>query len=543
MSAPAGTFDYVIVGAGTAGCLLADRLTEDGRHSVCVLEAGPRDRYPFIHMPAGYIKTLVNPKYTWTFTSEPSEGTADRRIPATQGRTLGGSSSINGMCYNRGQRADYDSWAQRGNPGWSYDDLLPLFRRTERRVGLADDTYRGRGGALPVTDLDWPHPLCDAFIAGAQELGIPRNDDYNGATQAGTGIYQRVIEGGRRKSSARNFLGPASKRPNLTVMTEATAQRILFDGKRAVGVAVLRPDGTVQEIRARCEVVLSCGSLNSPRLLQISGVGPAALLGVLGAPVVHALPGVGEGLQDHWAIRATARVKGVRTINRMVRGLPLAAELAKYAMRRPSVLSLSPSLAFVFWKSDPALELPDLQFTFAPASFSGGIAGLLADYDGMTCGAWQQRPESRGYVRAESLDPREAPVVQPNYLSNETDRRVIIAGVRWTRRLMETKAMAPYLVGLESPGPEVTSDDEILAYAKRLGSTVFHFISSCRMGPASDPNAVVGADLKVHGLDGLRVVDASIMPSMPSANTMAATYVIAEKGAEMIRAETRRAAA
>lgn len=536
MSAAGEAYDYIIVGAGTAGCLLADRLSEDGKYTVCLLEAGPPDRHPFIHMPAGYIKTLMKPRYTWRFTSAPSEGTAGREIPATQGRTLGGSSSINGMCYNRGQRSDYDSWAQRGNPGWSYDDLLPLFRRTERRLGDGDTHYRGRSGGLPVSDLDWRHPLCEAFVAGAQELGIPRNPDYNGADQAGTGYYQRVIEKGRRQSSARSFLAGARSRPNLRVMTEAPVKRIEFDGRRAVGVTLARPDGSGTRLTARREVVLSCGSLNSPRLLQISGVGPAALLDRLGAPVVLDLPGVGENLQDHWAIRATARVKNARTINRMTRGLPLMLEAMKYAMHRPSVLSLSPSLAYVFWKSDPVLEQPDLQFTFAPASFAGGIVGLLDTYDGMTCGAWQQRPESRGHVRARSLDPLEPPEVQPNYLSAETDRRTIVEGVRWTRRLMETRALAPYLEGLQSPGPEVTRDDEILDFARSLGSTVFHFISSCRMGPQSDPMAVVDSTLKVRGIDGLRVVDASVMPSMPSANTMAATYVIAEKGAEAIRA-------
>ncbi|KRS18474.1 GMC family oxidoreductase [Roseovarius indicus] len=529
------THDYIVIGAGTAGCLLADRLTEDGTRNVCVIEAGPRDSHPFIHMPAGYIKTLVNPRYTWQFTSEPSEGTANRPIPATQGRTLGGSSSINGMCYNRGQRTDYDSWAQRGNPGWSYDDLLPLFRRTERRLGTGgDDAYRGRSGGLPVSDLDWPHTLCDAFVEAAVENGIPRNTDYNGPDQAGAGFYQRVIEGGRRRSAARSFLGPARRRGNLRLISEAVVKRIQFDGRRATGVVLMRADGTEHTIRAEREVILCGGALNSPRLLQISGVGPSDLLNDLGAPVVHDLPGVGANLQDHWAIRATARVKGVRTINRMTRGLPLMMEAVKYALRRPSVLSLSPSLAYAFWKSDPALDQPDIQFTFAPASFAGGIVGLLDSYDGMTCGAWQQRPESKGHVRARSLDPRETPEIQPNYLSAETDRRVIVSAVRWTRKLMDSKAMAPYLVALESPGAEVTTDDEILDYARTLGSTVFHFISTCRMGPETDPMAVVGPDLKVHGIDGLRVVDASIMPSMPSANTMAATYVIAEKAADTI---------
>lgn len=534
MSIADSSFDYIIVGAGTAGCLLADRLSENPANSVCVIEAGPPDRSPYIHLPAGYIKTLFNPAYTWQFKTEPSQGSAGRAISTTQGRTLGGSSSINGLVYNRGQAADYDSWAQRGNPGWSYDDVLPFFKRTERRIGAGDERLRGRDGGLPVTDLDWRHPICDAFIAGAVEQGIPRNADYNGAEQAGVGTYQRVIHKGRRWSSAAAFLKLARRRPNLCVVTDAQASRILFEGRRACGVALLRPDGTAASLAARREVVVSAGAINSPKLLQLSGIGEPELLASHGIPMLHALPGVGANLRDHWAVRVVARVKGIATINRKVTGLPLVVQAARWALGLPSVLAVSPSLVHVFWKSDEALSVPDLQMTFTPASYREGVAGLLDRYDGMTCGVWQQRPESTGHVRIRSADARENPLVQPNYLASEIDRRAMVAGIKLARRLLESGPLQRYFAGRQSPGPDVVTDDELLDFARRMGSTVFHLMGSCRMGPATDPTAVVDEKLRVRGVEGLRVVDSSIMPSMPSANTMAATYMIAEKGAAAI---------
>lgn len=534
MSQAAGQFDFIIVGAGTAGCLLADRLSENPANSICLIEAGPRDNHPFIHLPAGYIKTLFNPAYTWRFETEPSVGSAGRRIATTQGRTLGGSSSINGLVYNRGQAADYDAWAQMGNRGWSYEDVLPFFRRTEKRLGEGDDRLRGRDGGLYVTDLDWHHPLCDAFVKGAMEAGIPYNPDYNGAEQAGVGYYQRVIHKGQRRSSARSFLKAALKRPNLTLMANAQVSCVNFADRKAVGVTVQRPDGSEQTLGANIEVVIAAGAVNSPRLLQVSGIGPAPVLEALGVKPVRVLEGVGENLRDHWAIRVVARVRGVRTINRMVNGLPLVGQAMRWALGRPNVLSVSPSLAHVFWKSDPVLAVPDLQMTFTPASYKEGVAGLLDSFDGMTCGVWQQRPESTGFVRARSRDPREHPAIQPNYLSDEIDQRAIVSGVKLARRLLETDPLKSYFLGRESPGPDIVTDDEILDFARRKGSTVFHLIGTCRMGPAQDRRAVVDDRLRVHGVEGLRVVDSSIMPTMPSANTMAATYMIAEKGADAV---------
>ena len=528
------TFDYVIVGAGSAGSLLAGRLSEEESATVCVLEAGPRDYNPFIHIPAGFMKTLVNPAVNWLYTAEPSEGTAGRRIHAPRGKVLGGSSSINGHIYNRGQRMDFDGWAQMGNRGWGYADILPYFKRSERRVGDGDDRFRGRDGGLVVTDLDWRDPLCETFIEGAVELGIPRNPDYNGAAQEGVGYFQRVISRGRRMSSARAFLIPAMGRRNLEVRTRAHAARILFEGRRAVGVAYRRGTAT-QEVRARREVILCGGAVNSPQLLQLSGVGPADLLQQIGVPVVHAVAGVGENLRDHYPIRLTARVKGARTVNERVRGLALAREVLTYALNRGGVLSLSPTLVHIFWKSDEVLDHGDLQLTFTPGSYKEGVQSQLDDFPGCTVAAWQQRPESRGYVRARSGDPMQAPAIQPNYLAHEIDRRVTLGGIKLARRLLHSPRMAPFVEREESPGDAVRSDADLLTYAYQRGTTAFHLMGTCRMGPSTDPQAVVDGELRVHGIEGLRVVDASIMPTMPSANTNASTMMIAEKAADMIR--------
>ena len=535
-AADAGTFDYIVVGAGSAGSLLAARLAEGGKHTICVLEAGPPDRSPFIHIPAGYIKTLYNPAYTWPFKTEPVPGAAGRTIATTQGRTLGGSSSINGLVYNRGQAADFDHWAQIGNRGWGYADVLPYFQRTERRLG-GDDAYRGRAGNFAVSSLDWRHPICEAFIQGAAGIGIPVNPDYNGATQAGVGTFQRAIHRGRRVSTARAFLLPAMAEGGIDVRTDAQAVAVTFEGKRVTGVRY-RQGGSDRTVTARREVILASGAINSPALLQRSGIGPAGLLSGLGIPLVHDLPGVGENLRDHYAVRMVARAKGL-TINNYARPPRLWAEVAKWAMGRPSILALSPSLIHVFWKSDEALDSPDLQFTFTPASYkAGGIAGMLDSFPGMTCGAWQQRPESLGYVRIRSADPFEHPEIQPNYLAHENDRRVLLAGIKLARRLMTTPELAPFYDHEELPGADAQTDDELMHWARQQGSTVFHLIGACRMGPATDPTAVVDDQLRVRGIEGLRVADSSIMPSMPSANTNAATLMIAEKAADMILGRT-----
>ena len=535
------SFDYVIVGAGSAGSVLASRLSEDPNVTVCVLEAGPSDWHPFIHIPAGFMYTLVNPRVNWLYTSEPSEWTGGRRIAAPRGKTLGGSSSINGHIYNRGQRLDFDGWAQRGNRGWGYADVLPYFRRTEQRIADApdaiDETFRGHEGKLPITDLDWRDPLCEAFIEGAVQMGIPRNRDYNGTMQAGVSYVQRVIRNGRRVSAARAFLHPAMKRPNLTVRTHAQATEIVLEGKRATGVRYRKGGrgGRPMEVRANKEVILCGGTVNSPQLLQLSGIGPAPLLQSLGIAIKHALPGVGENLRDHYAPRFVARVKGAMSINERSHGLRLLGEVLKYAVSRKGILALNPTLIYVFWKSDERVDNYDLQLTFTPASYKEGVQSTLDDFPGMTIASWQQRPDSTGYIRARSADPFEAPVIQPNYLAAESDRRVLLAGMKLARRLLGSQALSKYYDREEFPGAEKQSDDDLLTAAKQRGTTTFHLMGSCRMAPGSDPTAVVDDQLRVRGLEGLRVVDASIMPTMPSANLNASVLMIAEKAADMIR--------
>lgn len=533
----ADEFDYVIVGSGAAGSVLAHRLTEDPGVTVCVLECGPPDHHPFIHIPAGFTRTLFNPKLTWQFKTEPTEWTAGRGIPTTQGRTLGGSSSINGMVYNRGQAADFDNWAQRGNQGWGYRDILPYFKRTEGRIGAGDDEYRGREGRLPVTDLDWIHPVSEAFIKGAVGMGIPRNPDYNGATQEGVGYFQRAIRRGWRQSAARMFLHPARATGRLDVRTNARASAILLDGARATGVRYVddRDRIATHEVRARREVILSAGTVNTAKLLQISGIGPGALLADIGVPVRHDLPGVGENFRDHYSVRLVARAKGVITMNELARGPRLLGQIARWMLGKPSILALSPSLVHIFCKSQPTLEDPDLQGVFTPGSYKNGFVSVLDDFPGMTCGFWQHRPESSGHVRALSADPFQDPVIQPNYLAHATDRQVLLAGIRLARNLLRSPELAPFFDGEQLPGPDVDTDAALMDYARQYGGTSYHLVGTARMGPRTDPTTVVDDRLRVHGMQSLRVVDASIMPNMPSANTYASTMMIAEKASDMIR--------
>lgn len=531
------TFDYVIVGGGAAGAILASRLTEDGKSTVCLLEAGPRDWNPFIHIPAGYIKVLFNPAYTWQFASEATAQTNGRRIALPQGRTLGGSTSINGLVYNRGQHEDYDEWAALGNGGWSYSQVLPYFKRNEQRLARGDDRYRGRTGPLPVSDIDWIHPICEQFIAGARGLGMPRNPDYNGAKQAGVGYYQRMISGRWRMSTSRAYLWPARSRPNLSIRTHSRAIAVAFEGKRAVGVRYVKGTemGTARTVLARREVVLCAGAINTPRLLQLSGVGGGDLLRQLGVPVVHDLPGVGANLRDHFSIRIVAAVKNVRTMNELARAPLLWGQIANWMLGRPSMLALSPSLVHFFWNSKTGVGRPDLQGVFSPASYREGFVGRLDTYPGMTCGVWQHRPYSAGHTRIRSADPFADPVIQPNYLEDARDREVFLGGMRLARRLLQTPELSQYALAESMPGVQVQRDDELLDFGRRFGASSYHLTGTARMGLATDPTCVVDDQLRVHGMQGLRVVDASVMPTIPSANTCAATMMIAEKAADLIR--------
>lgn len=529
-------FDYVIIGAGSAGCVLTSRLSEDPNTSVCVLEAGPSDWHPYIHLPAGFIKTFHMKSINWAYQQEVGPYTGGRSIYAPRGKTLGGSSSINGHIYNRGQRMDFDTWAQMGNRGWGYADVLPYFKRLEKRVGEGDNTFRGRDGNLTVTTMDWRDPLCEAFMEGAVSLGIPRNPDYNGKIQEGVSYCQRTIDKGLRVSGSTAFLKPAMKRPNVHVQTHAHATEIIFEGKRAVGVRYTKggKGGTPLEVRANKEVILSGGTYNSPQLLQLSGVGSPDLLGAHGIQVRHALP-VGEGLQDHYAPRTVARVKDIKTINELRRGFSLWIEALKWATARRGLLSLSPTMVYCFWHSGESADSSDLQLTFTPASYKEGVQGQLEDEPGMTVASWQQRPESRGYVRIRSSDPFAPPIIQTNYLDAELDRRVIVGGMKLARRLLKSAPLSPYYAYEDFPGPNINTDDEFLAAATERGTTTFHPGCTCRMGPADSTWAVVDDQLRVHGLEGLRVIDASVMPRMISANLNAATMMIADRASDLIR--------
>ena len=534
----ADRFDYVIVGSGPAGSVLANRLTEDGRTTVCVLEAGMADSNPFIRIPAGFVKLLTSPRMMWQFVGEPGAAIGGRAIALPQGRVVGGSSSVNGLAYTRGQAEDFDDWAALGNPGWSFEEVLPYFKRSERRIGPGDDVYRGRDGPLPITDPDWTGPLCEAFITGAAELGIARNPDYNGAEQLGAGYFQRYIHLGRRVSMARAFLHPAIRRGNVDLRTDAMATSIVCDGRRATGVRYRRQGhepGRERTVQARREVIVCAGAINSPKLLQLSGIGPAALLQERGLPVLHALPGVGENLQDHYTVRMTARARNIRTINESAHGWRLALEVARWLAGRPSIIGLSPSLVHVFCKSRPQLSRGDIQVLFTPASYKAGKHYEVDDAPGMSVGARQQRPESRGHVRIAGPDAMSDPRIQPNYLAHPGDQQIVVAALKMARGLLQTKALAPYFEAETLPGPTVTTDAEWLQFARRSGNTAYHMVGTCSMGPASNALSVVDADLRVHGMQALRVVDASVMPRVPSANTLAATLMVAERAADCIR--------
>lgn len=528
------SFDYVIVGSGAAGCVLADRLTESGEATVLVLEAGIPDRSPMIRVPVGFVKTLYDRRYTWGYAAEPNPALGGRTIGLPQGRLVGGSTSVNGLAYSRGQAADFDDWAARGNPGWAYRDVLPLFRRSERRIGPGDDAYRGRTGGLPVSSPDWGSPLCEAFICGAEQLGIPRNADYNGAVQDGAGYFQRIIERGRRVSAADAFLRPALRRGRVTLRTGAEAEAVLFEGRRATGV-LYRHGGSQQMVTARREVLLCGGTLNTPKLLQLSGIGPGALLAGHGITVRQDAPGVGANLRDHYTVRITARARDAATINERSRGWRFGVEVARWLAGRPSILSLSPSLVHVFTTSQASLNRGDIQVLFTPASYQEGKTYVLDEFPGMSCGARQQRPRSKGSVRIASADPQVAPLIQPNYLADEEDQSVLVRALKLARSLLHSPAMKPFVEAEMLPGDAVSTDDEWLDYARQRGGTAYHLVGTCRMGPDTDPSAVVDATLRVRGIDGLRVADASVMPQVPSANTMAATLMIGEKAADLIR--------
>ncbi len=536
------SFDYVIVGAGSAGCIVAYRLAEAG-HSVCVLEAGPVDRNPYIRLPAGFMKTTTDESVTWRLKTEESPHIAGRSISFIQGKVLGGSSAVNGMIYNRGQPSDFDNWAALGNDGWDYQSVLPYFRRTERFVDGGDPQFRGQDGRIPISVQNRHDDVCDSFIRGAIETGIPPTADYNGRTQTGVGYAQANIHQRRRWSTAHGYLHPARRRFGVTVITDALVRRVIVEGRRAVGVEYTLGDKQeVLTVRSRIATIVSAGTTNTAKLLQLSGIGPAAFLQEMGVPVVADLPGVGENLRDHYVSRLVASVHdGVDTVNRHARGLPLLAELAKFALRRRSILTMSVMSAYAFYKVDPTTVDNDYLLAFTPASLKGGATRSLDDVPGITLGGYQLRPRSRGYVRIRSRDVRDAPRIDPRYLSDEVDQRVLIAALKRSQQILRSKAMGHIVKAQSFPKNDCRNDDEWLDFIRQSGVTAYHFVGTCRMGPQSDSLTVVDPQLRVHGIAGLRVVDASVMPTTPSGNTNAATMMIGERGADLILADQRKA--
>jgi choline dehydrogenase len=502
---------------------------------VLLLEAGGKDTNPWIHIPAGFYRNIYHPKITWQFETEPQAELAGRRLPWPRGKVLGGSSAINGLIYIRGQRQDFDLWRQLGNTGWSYDDVLPYFCRAENQERGADE-HHGAGGPLDVTDLRAHHELHDAFIAAAEEAEYRRNLDFNGAEQDGVGPLQVTVRNKRRCSAAVAYLRPALKRPNLRVEIRALVHRILFEGRRAVGLEFSQ-DEVARRVRARGEVILAGGSINSPQLLQLSGVGPGELLRTHGIEVVHDLPGVGENLQDHLNSRVVYRVRRPNTLNEISRSWMRQAQAGlEYALARRGPLMMGAAPIGLFVRTRPGLESPDVQYQFLAGSFVTP-GGKMHDFPACQVTCIPCRPESRGWLRIRSSDPAEPPAIQPNYLSTQADKNTLIAGLRIARSVMRTQAMQEFVSEEFLPGPITESDEEWLAHVAKTAGTTYHPTSTCMMG--AHERAVVDTELRAHGIEGLRVIDASIMPALVSGNTNAATIMIAEKGSDMILAAAR----
>jgi choline dehydrogenase len=529
-------FDYVIVGAGSAGCALANRLSEDAGVRVALIEAGGKDRNPWIHVPAGYYRNFSNPAITWQYGSGPEPHLNGRTVTWPRGRVLGGSSAINGLLYVRGQSQDYDVWRQLGNVGWSYEDVLPYFKRSEDQEHGADD-YHGAGGPLGVSDVRLPqNAMCEAFIDACEAAGIPRTNDFNGARQEGAGYFQLTNRRGRRCSSAVAYLRPARSRPNLEIITKALVHGVELDGKRATGVRYER-NGQVETIAAAREVILAAGAIGSPQILQLSGIGPGAVLKAAGVPVRHELAGVGENLQDHLQVRFVYACTAKGSLNdvwhsrwqQMLTGI-------EYALKRTGILTIGAGAVGAFARSRPDIEQPDIQFHFLPLSADRPGQGLHA-FSGVTATVCQLRPESRGTIAIRSRDPAAHPGIVSNYLAAEADRRVLSDGMQLVRRVARQPAFARHVAREHLPGVEVEGEAALMDYAKNYATTVFHPCGTCKMG--SDAKAVVDARLKVHGVAGLRVVDASIMPTMTSGNTNAPTIMIGEKASDMIREDAR----
>jgi choline dehydrogenase len=531
------SFDYVIVGAGSAGCVLAHRLSEDPDVTVALVEAGGRDVNPWIHIPSGYYKNILNPKITWQFGSGPEPHLNGRVVNWPRGRVLGGTSAINGLLYVRGQANDFNVWRQLGAEGWAYDDVLPYFKKAERQE-RGESEFHGADGPLGVSDVRMDNPICEAFLESCLAAGIPRTEDFNGANQEGAGYYQLTNWEGRRSSTAVAYLRPIKYRSNLTIITDAVTEKLILSGKRTEGIRIKRK-GEQQRVYAKREVILAAGAIGSPQLLQVSGVGPVDVLKSAGVEPVHALPGVGENLQDHYQARLMYEMNGRGSLNSVwhSRVEQVKAGL-EYAMKRTGILTIGAGVVGVFAKTSPELDEPDMQIHFIPLSGEGPGKGLHP-YPGVIVSVCQLRPESRGHIHVKSADVNVQPDIVSNYLEADLDRHTIIEALKIGRNIVSKAPFADMVVRETAPGTDAQSDDELFAFARDYGTTIFHPCGTCKMGV--DPMAVVNPRLQVLGIEKLRVVDASVMPTMTSGNTNAPTIMIAEKASDMIKEDRRTA--
>ena len=549
--------DYIIVGAGSAGATLASRLSENPDISVILIEAGGQDSHPLFHVPAGYIKLMNKPQYNWMFRNEADEGVAGRQIDMPRGKVLGGSSSINAMLYVRGQAEDYNLWAQRGNPGWSYEDVLPYFIKAEKANRLnhnqygdprdvLDPEYHGADGPLEVSDIPERYQALDLLCEAAQQAGYRYNPDFNGAYQDGFGYYQVTQKKGRRWSAAKAYLSAAKKRPNLHILTHALVHKIGFEsddpeasGAKQARYVHIEQHGKPRRLEAKYAIILSAGAIQSPQILELSGIGRPEILQKHGLTTRHALSGVGENLSDHYVTRLAWRIDDHLSLNHKSRGVNLLAQILKYGLTGKGVLALPAGILGGFVPSDNAMDVPDIQYHIANASFENPAKRIFDHFGGLTIGTTQLRPHSKGYVHINSPHIQDSPLINPKYLEDETDIQVTLAGMRIARRIMATEPVSSIVHEEIKPGADLVSDDELLSYARETGVTIYHPVSTCRMGPDPKHGDVVDSQLNLYGVSGLKIADASIMPELVSGNTNAPTIMIAEKAADIILAERR----